>query len=497
MLYGLNVFPLFLNIYFPMDNKKNNPALKSFDDFKSEISIMELALANGYEKHKEKTSARYPVLKHAFTDDVIVIGNAKSNLSNYYFSGGLGNDHDKGSLINFVKYRLGTVFPNDASKNVQSNINNVLYKHLNIDPTMRSNLKHKMDQIPTVGAAPRQSDVVASLASVTPLKDYSFLLSRGFSKDAIFSEPFNGSIFNSTSKFGHQNIAFPLYSNGIESVTGFEIRNKQFKGALEHSDRLNAIGLSNKPIMTSTLHLTESGIDALAKYQLSPSHNTRYVYFVGGLSDNQLFSLDKEITKAGRPALQLGFDNDLQGAAYSQKVLRHLIPYQSFTEAAPAGFVRIGFSSPGNEKSLVDFGEKLFSSLKKNSMLENAKSISVADKMDSYERSVSVTLEAKQDRLVFQLPKDLSTMQGLNKSLIDTGYSLNLFKVEINLDTPLSKDFNDDLKMLNRVSVLDKSIKTYDDLKLSFRSGKDFSSFFLQAKHDEQPKQATLQTKII
>ena len=77
--------------------------LKSFQDFRNEISIIELAVSVGY-KIRKKEGIKWPVLKDEISGDKIIIVNPQSTANQGYF-----NPHDakdKGTLINFVKNRI-------------------------------------------------------------------------------------------------------------------------------------------------------------------------------------------------------------------------------------------------------------------------------------------------------------------------------------------------------------------------------------------------------
>src|SRR5690349_484 len=110
--------------------KEQFPEALSFGEFRTRISILELAYAHGYNTHKPSSSQRNPVLKNDYHDDLIVIGNPKITSNQYYFNPKPGMEHDKGTLINFIKYRLGTVFKNDTNVSAASNINRVLYDYM-------------------------------------------------------------------------------------------------------------------------------------------------------------------------------------------------------------------------------------------------------------------------------------------------------------------------------------------------------------------------------
>ena len=110
--------------------------LKSFQDFRNEISIIELALSVGY-KIRKKDGLKWPVLKDDISGDKIIIVNPKSTSNQGYFNP--QDTKDKGTLINFIKNRLGSIFPYLNGKSEAGNINAVLYNYQNL-PLPEKNL---------------------------------------------------------------------------------------------------------------------------------------------------------------------------------------------------------------------------------------------------------------------------------------------------------------------------------------------------------------------
>src|SRR4051812_38590642 len=105
---------------------------KTFAELKGEINLLEFALYNGYRLDKSSSSRRNPVLKGG-NGETLVLKNTGQNDTARYFNATEGyNTADKGNIIDFVKQRIGTVFPSEPGLSLFGNVNKVLHQYLNI-----------------------------------------------------------------------------------------------------------------------------------------------------------------------------------------------------------------------------------------------------------------------------------------------------------------------------------------------------------------------------
>jgi len=287
--------------------------LKSFQDFRNEISIIELALSIGY-KIKKKEGIKWPVLKDEISGDKIIIVNPKSSGNQGYFNP--RDPKDKGTLINFVKNRIGSIFPYKNDKTEVANINEVLYNYQNLSTPEKNLFKAGV-----INLAQEYSEKEFHLPEgLTKLKEPAYLYYRGIKSETINSCEFKDKVFNIKSK-GFQNIGFPYY-NAFGDTIGFELRNKQFKHVIEGSDRSIGIWHSNIPKMLECIILSESPIDALSYHQLKGKKNSLYVSFGGCVALGQIETVKSIITEAkASPELKIisAVDNDEMGKIYTQK----------------------------------------------------------------------------------------------------------------------------------------------------------------------------------
>jgi hypothetical protein len=287
--------------------------LKTFQDFRSQISIVELAISIGY-KLSKSDGLKWPVLKDDVSGEKIIIVNPRSSSNQGYFN---PNDpKDKGTLVNFVKNRLGSIFPYESSKSEISNVNAVLYSYQNLDipekSAYRSNFKKLIENY--------SSKKFKLPEGITELKNPGYLYSRGLQSQTLNNTAFKGKILNV--RIGeYDNIGFPYY-DAYDEIAGYEIRNNQYKHMVEGSKRSSCIWHSNISDKLDFVLLTESPIDAISYHQLKDMKNTLYVAFAGSVGDDQIATL-KAIIKGKSSGSDFKYisavDNDDAGRRYTEK----------------------------------------------------------------------------------------------------------------------------------------------------------------------------------
>ena len=285
--------------------------LKSFQDFRNEISIIELALSIGY-KIRKSDGIKWPVLKDEVSGDKIIIVNPQSASNQGYFNP--QDTKDKGTLIHFVKNRIGSLFPYHNGKSEAGNINAVLYNYLSLPVPEKDLFKTDVNNL-----VKEYSEKEFCLPQgLSELKDPTYLYYRGIQSQTINNSLFKGKIFN-VKLNGYDNIGFPYY-NSFGDTVGFELRNKQFKHVIEGTDRSVGIWHSNLPQTLEYVILTESPIDSLSYHQLKGKENSLYVSFGGSVTFGQLETVKTIIEGANViPELKIisAVDNDEMGRVYT------------------------------------------------------------------------------------------------------------------------------------------------------------------------------------
>lgn len=432
--------------------------MKTFADFRGDISILELALANGYRIHKGSSTKRNPVLAHE-NGDLIVIYKRTGEAFQRFFTP--NQDFNRGTVTEFVQYRLGSIFQTLPGINTQANINNALNTYLKADFSYRKQLKEYAGQHYS-GETSTANGAQINFAKIKPLTDRSFLYARGINDGAINSPTFKDRIFNVQDK-GFTNTAFPYFSAG--EISGFEIRNHNFEGQLKGSNRMHGIGLSNPPERTRTIFLTEGALDAISHYQLQPTPDTLYVYFGGNLSLHQLCSLTQTKVQlpAGEPQFILGFDKDWKGEEYRLKLLRYFAPFASAGEPSAPQVYSFKMWS-GSSPLLVAFTDALIATLKKSGAI-------AGDLQHVAEGSgPGITFQGSSNTVQFSIPKDLHSLQHFNDAFLTTGKRLHIFSEDLSFLRPMTKDFNDDLKLYHQIAQREKAGFDYQMLRLNYSS---------------------------
>ncbi len=287
--------------------------LKTFQDFRSQISIIELAISIGY-KLSKSDGLKWPVLKDEVSGEKIIIVNPQSSSNQGYFN---PNDpKDKGTLINFIKNRLGSIFPYESSKSEMSNVNAVLYNYQNLDIPEKSIYKSNFEKL----IENHSSKEFILPDGITELKNIEYLHSRGLELQTLNNTTFKGRIFNVTiGEF--DNTGFPYY-DAEDKIAGYEIRNEKYKHMVEGSKRSSCIWHSNITNILYFVVLTESPIDAISYHQLKGKENTLYVAFAGAVGDDQIRTLKAIISRADTGhdfKFISAVDNDDAGKRYTEK----------------------------------------------------------------------------------------------------------------------------------------------------------------------------------
>jgi Protein of unknown function (DUF3991)/Toprim-like len=125
------------------------------------------------------------------------------------------------------------------------------------------------------------------------------------------------------------NIGFP-YKNDWGEVTGFELRNKDFKGHARGTDKESSIWAANfamRKEMTRSVFLFESAIDAMSFYQIYNKQydfrHSAFISFGGSVAPKQIDTVTKSYLNA---RFFSGFDNDFNGNMYDIMFEKRLNP---------------------------------------------------------------------------------------------------------------------------------------------------------------------------
>ncbi|WP_026461451.1 toprim domain-containing protein [Adhaeribacter aquaticus] len=445
------------------DFKSKYPKAKTFEDFRREISIIELATANGYQ-HEIKKGSRTPVFFNPTINDRIIIMNPQNAANQGYWNP--EDDSDKGSLINFVKRRLETVFKKDNSKSEIANVNAVLYNYLKLPEPV----KHQNRQLvnPEVLQNVEAHNFLIDYYKLKPLYKTDFFRERGIALETLEKPEFTGRIFNvqyqDPNKPGpvYTNVAFPYHLAHDPKMVGLEIRNTAYKAHAEGSDRSNGVWQSNMPEKLDRMVMVESALDALSYRELRNQNNTLFISYGGNLTLNQIQTI-KELKTKGKTDENFQFvlanDNDKKGAYYDLMFLRELTAdkYPSQRLANPKNSLKLAFAStspqnPGADApgQVLDLADKLIKELKPyNDQIDK--------EIEKGEIGKVVKNELEKDKIKFkiegnqflvEIPTTYFAMHQFNKALVQAAG----LEQKVKLDKGVLNDYNEDLKLVKLIN---------------------------------------------
>ena len=433
----------------------------SFQDYRNQVSIIELALHAGYEWQPKKGKTM-PVLYHAGFNDHIVVKNPNDSANQVYFQ--TGSYSDRGTLINFVSNRLTACFSrfNNPTRTPAQNVNNVLKDYLGIVPEQKQvvkKLENFIHQSFKEAGTEKQFSLEHYKLSKLPDKNY-LTQERYIQPDLLNSPQFSGTVAmqrlyfvdgkpeslagNEQSPNGErvlENIAFPYIPGDGEAINGLELRTATFKNHAAGSDRSHGVWISNaNETPTQRLVVGESAIDLLSYRQmeistaLHPQADSRYASIGGSLSLETLTTLEKFMDKSTQ--LVFGFDNDDKGARYALTALSALSKDGlSLTQASQQGYVALQVPSPALQQGFTKLIEE------HNRAIQTYMPQASGDLRKDTEKTM---FHWRKDMKVptLEIPINTAILNTVNNQLIQQGQ----FTRSVAIARPRGKDFNEDLK---------------------------------------------------
>jgi hypothetical protein len=418
-----------------MDNIKDNfSQAKSFEDFRREISIIELASAHGYVLEYKK-GLRTPVLYHPAQEDRIIILDPRNPANQGYWNP--VNEADKGSLIHFVKNRLGKLFPLQAGASEIANVNRVLYQYLRVDPFVRQQNRQlinyeALENLETAGFLPEAY-------ALKPLVQTGFFTHRDIALETLKRPEFAGAIFNvqhtdpQRPGLKYSNTAFPYFVAAHERMVGLEIRNSNYKSHAEGSDRSHGVWHSNLPAKLERIVLVESALDALSYQELKQQTNNLYISFGGNLTLNQIQTI-KELKSRGHAARNFHFvcatDNDRNGAYYDLMFLRDLasgfLPSQRLAKSGNKIKLAFRYVAPDDAEvqapaGLAAFARRLSEKLLPYHEKLAAQSAARGPVGEEGAGNDQITLQLEEGQLMVEVPRHFSALHAFNQMFIVPG----------------------------------------------------------------------------
>lgn len=441
----------------PFDQlKRRFPQLIPIPELRASVSIIQLALHYGYQSQPVKGKSR-PVFTHPHYQDTIIIKHPNRPSQQLYQRA--GDFTDAGTIIDFVRHRLTTVFArfNRQNQHQLTSVTQVLYDYLQVDPGVST---AQLLSTPSVDKPTSPPPFRLADFDIRPIESTNYLLDRAI-KPATWQTPeFAGKVWTQVTYYNQQarssvsfataqtqterayrafhNVAFPYYNDISSEVSGLEIRNHGLKQHATGSDRSTSVFISNTPAKAARFYVMESVIDALSHCQLKQqrgAYSFEDVYFSTGgqLTPSQISTILWHINRLEKTPnwqLYLSFDKDDRGWQYDLNFVQLLVaPYLPLS-SSPATSEAITYALPILGRHHL-------------TMMKLLECIRVPSQhTPSLSRGIpSISTSSRDDQLLINVPTNGDSLSFFIAVLLEiTGLSKRVF-----VHKSTFKDFNEDL----------------------------------------------------
>ena len=266
--------------------------MKSPEEIKNEINLVDFAIINGYKINKEKSTNKWV---HLSNDQDKIIVNTQKNM---YFS--MNNDLDKGDVIQFKANRRNGLISVDKSKQgIYETIKELnAYLGISLNDNDRAIIAEKDKFLEKKKQLHSLQDKQWNHEKI---KDYSYLTDeRKIDITVLKDKIFEDCLFNTYYKLPNDHIitnwAFGKYKDN--KLVGLEVRNKNIKSIMGDHDGI-FITKTNDIKKLDYLFYSESGIDALSYFEILKTNpnfditknNFAFISFGGNLHESKLNSV--------------------------------------------------------------------------------------------------------------------------------------------------------------------------------------------------------------
>lgn len=449
--------------------KERYPNLIPVQELRANVSIIELAIQHGFEPQLHKGHNR-PVLEHPTYNDVIIIKNPQDAAQQVYQRG--GDFTDSGTIIDFIRNRLSTVFAtyNRPGEHEFKNITSVLYDYLRIDPTQVNQNRLASSSISTTDGTKQQ--FAREQFDIRPLEPDNYLTRREIAPQTLDRSEFVNKVVSQVSYFdprtGHtenfmtvrehperhylqfNNVAFPYYNGLSSEIMGLELRNEKIKLHAPGSDRYGSVFISNTPPVASQFFVMESAIDALSHQQLrsikgDTAFNAVYFSTGGQITPEQVNTITRYIgsfEKTPDWKISLNFDNDTKGHRFDLQFIQQLTATKFPMSSTVGGINRMSYLLPEQE-SYRPIQEALLQRVdlfNKNVQAQFGRTDQ--DTLGQKElTSQQITISRSGSQVALSIPESCPALTAVCKYLLElTGLSQR-----IGINKACAKDLNEDL----------------------------------------------------
>lgn len=448
--------------------KERFPNLIPVQELRANISIVELAVQHGYEIQLHKGKSR-PVLEHPGYKDTIIIKNPQDAAHQVYQRA--GDFTDAGTIVDFIRNRLGTVFStfNRPGQHEFKNVTSVLYDYLRIDPELMTQNRKVTTKLAEAGV---KQPFTKEQFDIRPLGENNYLNQRHIAPQTLSKAEFAGKVVSQVTYFdpakGHtdnfltakehperkylqfNNVAFPYFNGQSTEVTGLELRNENVKLHAPGSDRLSSVFVSNPPPKAEHFYIMESAIDALSHRQLrqiqgDDKFDSVYFSTGGQLTPQQVNTMARYISsfeKTENWKIQLGFDNDPAGHRFDLQFIQQLTAAKFPMSPTVAGTNRVGYLLP-EQDTYKPIREALLNRIENFNKDVQAQFVrSEGDTLGNKELSSQLIQVSRNGaQIQISVPETTQSLSAVSKLLLEVTGMHQRIKVE----KSCAKDYNQDL----------------------------------------------------
>ena len=269
--------------------------------FKTDIDLVQYALDRyGYQRDRRESSRASHVLRHAATNDKIIVRQAPDGHWTYF---SVRDDRDHGTIIDFVQARGGHPSLGAVREELRQWLG-----------TARPPPDYGGRSVPAVPGDRRAIEQVFATARRTDHSPY--LHARGIRPETLRHPRFAGCW-----GVGPRGNALFVHTTEAGEVTGFEIKGPRFTGFATGGTKSawqSAVSPTDRVLV-----VTESAIDALSYFQLhpDPADRTRFLSTGGAPSTRQVEMLERVFAQlASASRVVAAVDSDDAGIKLASRI---------------------------------------------------------------------------------------------------------------------------------------------------------------------------------
>lgn len=404
--------------------------MKDLNEYKTKISLPDFLIDNYKFEPVEGSSACYPKLKSRDTGQTIVV---KMNKNGNYTYFDIHDDTIKGkSILDFLQNELSQNGKLPSLYSIALILDNYIKSGQVVNPDNSRYYLTKSD-----------SDLSLLLKEIEPLRDKSFLMSRGVSEEILGFRPFKD-VFFERSFFKNEQV----YKNTIvkmfnkSGVAGLSQRNFEFKGCLVSRYDSLAVSTPDKTRPIDIYFIGESMLDAVSHYEINNERlkDLNIVYFSseGSLTAGQIELFQNSVNLVKPKNIISLFDKDIAGQGYNLKLFGNLIQEGRGEDIS----TEVNMNADDSFVSLDITMLKCIADNKREILSTEFFSESIKGEVE-----LSVNEHGGNESWEIKFPKSYENVN----AFVDKLQILRHANGNLSREVPLTNDFNDDLRALKGV----------------------------------------------